>query len=920
MKPLPLTLLKPFITDGAKVMLRLFLGVAVVLFIIHALLSIFFPYPLDYGEAPLVDQAMRLAAGQNIYRTEVALPPYTIANYPPVYPLALAPFAHSGVAFLAGRAISVLSAIATAIFLGLIIYYASQDRLSALASGAIFLAIPYVVHWSGLLRVDLLALALSTAALYLLIRSSGSRWGIAGAGLLLVAAIYTRQSYALAAPLAAVAWLWSQERRRAIELALLVGGLSLILFVLLNILTGGGFFFNIVTANVNEFIMTQLNWNLGNLASTAPILLILGVLLLFFGRGRMSLWPLLALYLIGGTISALTIGKIGSNVNYFLELSAALSLAAGAFLVWSQAHPWRLTALLVLLTLQTGLLVQSTLAQAFDERLSFRRRDEIALGNLANIIAETDGPILADEFMGLITMQQRPIYMQPFEVTQLARAQRWDQATLLQDIEQQQFPLILIYQLPAYPLHKERWTPEMLAAIEKNYRPVRIEASTVIYRPQEGQAGLAIPSPSRGDSFKPETIQLGPLRRVTQAPYVLQPQISVSPTNPEHLAALVMTSSFASCNDLSRCQTDLLLYLSTDGGATWTNQRPFSQPRQFTTEGNVGFGPDGSLYVLGIRDGAIVLNKTDPDAAYEFNRSNQNEVTRAQVAARPWLRVDPESGDLFLTYAAQYRDTLATPSLNRSSDAGANWSFTARVDQSVAIADIENGRVAPPGDIHVMLGEDNQVALVWVWRGDTGGWPRDLWLAVSSDGGENFSSPRRIGETWGPIQAASDGDNYYIVHQSGSPQTQALALAISQNNGRTWTSTMVSGRLPIATHSDKGPAIGVAPDGTLDLLFYALDESATACVAESAPSETGSGDRCVYDVYYTYSRDGGQSFSEPLLINELFIRANRFVQMAGFSLAGPYLGIASSDTYAYPIWINTEESEGTQMYTRQIER
>jgi hypothetical protein len=131
---------------------------------------------------------------------------------------------------------------------------------------------------------------------------------------------------------------------------------------------------------------------------------------------------------------------------------------------------------------------------------------------------------------------------------------------------------------------------------------------------------------------------------------------------------------------------------------------------------------------------------------------------------------------------------------------------------------------------------------------------------------------------------------------------------------------MVSGRLPIATHSDKGPAIGVAPDGTLDLLFYALDESATACVAESAPSETGSGDRCVYDVYYTYSRDGGQSFSEPLLINELFIRANRFVQMAGFSLAGPYLGIASSDTYAYPIWINTEESEGTQMYTRQIER
>ncbi|HXW01310.1 MAG TPA: sialidase family protein, partial [Anaerolineae bacterium] len=297
---------------------------------------------------------------------------------------------------------------------------------------------------------------------------------------------------------------------------------------------------------------------------------------------------------------------------------------------------------------------------------------------------------------------------------------------------------------------------------------------------------------------------------------------------------------------------------------------------------------------------------------------NQNEVTRAQVAARPWLRVDPQGGDLFLTYVAQYRDTLATPSLNRSSDGGANWSFTARVDQSISIADIQSGHIAPPGDIQVLLGEDNQVALVWIWRGDTEGWPRDLWLALSSDGGENFSAPRRIGETWGPIHAASYGNNYYIIYQSGSQQAQELALAISQNNGRTWSSTVVSGDIPIATGSDKGPAIGVAPDGTLDLLFYGLDESARDCAVDLETAETG--DRCVYDVYYAYSRDGGQSFSEPLLLNELFIRATLFMQIGGLSQAGPYLSIASSDVYAYPTWINTEESEGTQMYTRQIER
>jgi hypothetical protein len=219
-----------------------------------------------------------------------------------------------------------------------------------------------------------------------------------------------------------------------------------------------------------------------------------------------------------------------------------------------------------------------------------------------------------------------------------------------------------------------------------------------------------------------------------------------------------------------------------------------------------------------------------------------------------------------------------------------------------------------------MSGKNNQVALAWVWRGDVGGWPRDIWVALSSDGGESFNAPRRIGETWGPIHAASYGEHYYIVYQPGRQQAQELALAISQNSGRTWTSTLVSGDIPIAFNSDKGPAFGVAPDGTLDLLFYGLDESARDCAVDLATSETEGMDRCVYDIYYTYSQDGGRSFSEPLLLNELFIRANLFVQVAGLGPAGPYLSIASTDAYAYPSWLNTEEAEGTQVYIRQIER
>jgi len=40
----------------------------------------------------------------------------------------------------------------------------------------------------------------------------------------------------------------------------------------------------------------------------------------------------------------------------------------------------------------------------------------------------------------------------------------------------------------------------------------------------------------------------------------------------------------------------------------------------------------------------------------------------------------------------------------------------------------------------------------------------------------------------------------------------------------------------------------------------------------------------------------------------------------GISRPGEYLGMASTDEFAYPIWIDTQGAEGTQAYTVRIER
>ena len=101
-----LAVLGPYAEVGARSVLLL-LSLAAVGFLIYQGQALSHPYPLDYGEASLVDQAMRLAAGQNIYRPDISSPPYTIFNYPPLCVLSLVPFVKVfGPNFLAGRSIS----------------------------------------------------------------------------------------------------------------------------------------------------------------------------------------------------------------------------------------------------------------------------------------------------------------------------------------------------------------------------------------------------------------------------------------------------------------------------------------------------------------------------------------------------------------------------------------------------------------------------------------------------------------------------------------------------------------------------------------------------------------------------------------------------------------------------------------------
>jgi hypothetical protein len=378
-----------------------------------------------------------------------------------------------------------VSVAAVALFIGLTLHALTRDRLASLAGALIFPAMPYVVRWSSLSRVDSLGLALSWAGLFIVARWPQKRWSVFVSALLLVAAVYTRQTYILAAPLAAFVWLASQgQRRRALQTAAIAGGACLLLFAVLNISTGEGFFLNTVTANLNDFRWERVSLNALGALLACPVLLLSSLaLLLLTPRKGNGAWWLVAPYLIASIPTAVLVGKVGSDVNYLLELSAALGLATGAFIAWQRRRPRLRIALIALLAVQMLALTQSSRVASGLQNYVIDQRAEVA--QLSRMVASADGPVLTDDYMGLLPERGKRIYFQPFEMTQLARDGDWDQRPFVENIANEKFPLIMIWSPPfAREIKQDRWTPRMLEEIRNHYERQGRIADMVIYQPK----------------------------------------------------------------------------------------------------------------------------------------------------------------------------------------------------------------------------------------------------------------------------------------------------------------------------------------------------------------------------------------------------------------------------------------------------
>jgi len=496
------------------------------------------PYSIDYGEGPILDQTLRLANFENIYRNTFDVPPYTISNYPPLYLLVQVHFAWMfGPAFWYGRLINLICVLLTGLFITLTLRALTRDWIGAVVGGLLLTGFPYIQFWAKFNRIDELALVFSWAALYACVRlasrpnppydrpdlKQSARAVLASRGfwaavLLFLAAIYTRQTYALAAPLAAFFWLvfgargrWQNRLLAGLLLGACVGGLTLALFLILNLASAGGFYLNIVVANVNAFYWNTVWNNAEQVGGRYWPLILSGLLFLLIelvtwlvrkfrrpqaaaqpeqaARPNYSAWALVLPYLLAAFAGAITIGKDGSSVNYLLEVSAALSLAGGALLAWAwRVRRWWLRALLQVLFI--GLLAYQAhgmIRWAWNDSTNYmtdREKHQADVTAALQILKDANGPVLADEYMGLVPLAGKRLYFQPFEYKQMADAKVWDETPFLDEIASHKFPVILWYQPAGWPAIAARYTRAQRMTVERYYQIDKIMGELYVFKPK----------------------------------------------------------------------------------------------------------------------------------------------------------------------------------------------------------------------------------------------------------------------------------------------------------------------------------------------------------------------------------------------------------------------------------------------------
>ncbi len=424
-------------------MSRLFIGLSVIVvagLLARVTLLLWSHHEFTPAESMIAIEAKIFVQGGALYHNPNTYP-YTVSPYGIVFYSLSALLQLIGLPPLAaGRLISFLALLALFWSAWRILSILVAHPYARLTGILLLAATANILNWGTIGQTDMLACSFSLAAFATLLASRSLWW----CGIFILLAAFTKQT-AIAEIPAILLYISTRNRKSAASFALVLATAATLIALALNFVTNGQYFTNTVLANLNPFSITKLHQQI------QQFLLAAGGLLAVSIAGFRRFTPLYAYTAAAFAIWLLTSPKIGSELNYQIEIMTLLALCSATALDELQffpklfAHdpgwvPLLQIPLLLHLVVNFGLTAKIITSRISLERL--RRTEAI---QLAPYLSPERGRVLSSNF-DLLIQSGRPIELDPWFYVLLTNAHRIDPSPLLKDLAAANFGTIILDQ------------------------------------------------------------------------------------------------------------------------------------------------------------------------------------------------------------------------------------------------------------------------------------------------------------------------------------------------------------------------------------------------------------------------------------------------------------------------------------------
>jgi|GEM_PF-1689423 len=391
--------------------------------------------------------------------------------------------------------------------------------------------------------------------------------------------------------------------------------------------------------------------------------------------------------------------------------------------------------------------------------------------------------------------------------------------------------------------------------------------------------------------------------------------IFVDPHNSANLLATI--SDFSRCL-VTFCFNTTKWVISTDGGKTWresfvpqdSNGSPNTSDGQ-SWEANsdpvVAIDKQGNVYLA-----SLYLNASNSANGFYVNVASlstlasggnllaqnvypvlTNLSTSATITEdKEWIAVDNSNnaattGNVYVSWSHFTSSSNDMIFFSRSLNHGQTWTAPIQISPASQNGAVQGSQVAvgPGGEVYV-------VYEVFFTHGR-----RQHFIAKSTDGGQTFTTPAAITPLFNDLSfnssyrknsfaalAVAPNGNVYITYSDQPNGTVGAEVEFirSTNGGSTFSSPLVIN--DNSAGQQFFSAVTADGGGIIHASWFDTRNSPT--------------DASKYDIYATYSQDGGGTFATNARVTPALIDS------ATASFIGDYSGIAAAAGVAHPVWTN----------------